>query len=176
LGTFGDAVGVSIVGGKIIDGIDWTSAKENNIIVFAPINGDVDFATITGKARLSLGQFVRWVGGASYHYLDYELFEAKAYSPEYQTFSGLELHLFWPQKLLHFWGYGEIVYTGPYRGYVQDGLGEEPIVNIKLSFKMANFRFHWISQNVLSNPFFSRDYFISPGRFNSYGFTWEFFD
>jgi hypothetical protein len=69
-----------------------------------------------------------------------------------------------------------LAYAGPYHGLVQDDLGEEVVVNIKLSFKMGHFRFHWISQNTLSISYYPKDYWLNLGRYNSYGFTWDFID
>jgi hypothetical protein len=176
LGPVDKSVGVKVTGGRIRDGIDWVNRKEGALTVFSPANGDVSFATVTTDARIGLGEYFHFLSGGSYHYLDYENFETKPYSPKYQAFSGLELHVFWPQKLIHFWAYGEFVFTGPYDGYVQTGLGKEPVFNVKASFKLGGFRFHWISQNVLSNPYSPREYFEIPGRYNSYGFTWDFFN
>ena len=174
LGPVGTNAGLSVTAGKIFDGIDWVYGPSGYLTLFQPANGDVEFATVTADTRLSITDFLRFRGGASYHYLDYQNFDSKPYSPEYQAFSGLELHLFWESRRIDLWGYGEVVYAGPYDGYVVTGLGQEPVINVKLSAKMGAFRFQWISQNVLLNEYSVRDYSLQTGRYNSYGFTWFF--
>ena len=77
-------------------------------------------------------------------------------------------------KRIDFWGYGEIVYTGPYDGYVETGLGEEFVANAKVSAKMGAFRFHWIFQNVFARQYGARDFHLNRGRTVYYGFTWFF--
>jgi hypothetical protein len=176
IGRPDNSLSVSATGGKIWDGIDWVTAQDGNLTVFGPSNGDVDFASVSTIGRVRFADFARFKGGASYNYVDYQLFEKRAYTPEYQAFSGLELHLFWSQKLIDFWAYGELVYVGPYDGYVQSGLGDQVVTNVKLSFKMGNFRFHWILQNSLSSVFNPRDYWRIPGYTAYYGFTWDFKD
>jgi hypothetical protein len=68
------------------------------------------------------------------------------------------------------------VYVGPYDGFRQDELGDVAVVNVKLSFKMGNFRFHWISQNSLMQEYYPRDYWRVVNYTTYYGFTWDFFD
>ncbi len=174
LGSQRNNASLQLTGGRIFKGIDWIQQEEGTRTVFSPANGDIDFATLTVGGRCGWSQFLNFKTGGSYHYLDYDNFESKAYTPEYQVFSGLEMHVYWPQKLIDFWAYGEVVYVGPYHGYVEDGLGKEAVCNVKLSFRMSRFRFHWVIQNVLSNVYASREYYEFPGRYNSYGFTWDF--
>ncbi|MCD6249040.1 MAG: hypothetical protein J7J98_01750 [candidate division Zixibacteria bacterium] len=166
----------SAIGGKVWDGIDWLRRYEGDLEVYTPVNGDINFANVTGTARFELSDFLHFKGGGSYHYTDYELLIDPAYSPEYQFFSGMELHLFWSQKLIDLWAYGEVVYTGPYHGFVGDDLGEQAIVNVKLSFNMGHFRFHFVSQNALSVLYYPKDGWQNPGRYTTYGFTWDFID
>ena len=174
LGRPDNGISLLITGGKILDGIDWRHVHDGNTVVFSPVNSDIDFATVTGKNAIRISDLLRFHGGASYHYLDYAEFDDKAYSPEYQFFSGLELHVFWPQKLIDLNAYGEIVYVGPYDGYEKTGLGQEPVANVKLSFRMGSFRFHYIFRNVLSRVYEAREDFAFLGRYNSWGFTWTF--
>lgn len=174
LGSLGNNVGLSVTGGKIIDGIDWQNVQEGDNTLFMPANGDISFVTATADARITLADFLRFKGGGSYHYLDYAGFPDRAYAPEYQAFSGMELHLFWSQKLIDLYAYGEFLYTGPYHGYVQQNLGDQALFNTKLSFRMGSFRFHWVIQNVLLTTYSPREYFHFAGRYNYYGFTWEF--
>lgn len=176
LGGRANRISVTASGGRIWDGIDWLSRGEGNLTVFTPVNGRVDWTTVSTTTRVGLSSFLHFKGGGSYHYLDYENFADRPYSPEYQAFSGMELYLFWSQKLINLFAYGEVVYTGPYHGLQQQDLGKQAIVNIKLSFIMGHFRFHWISQNTTSQSYFPKDYWVIPGRYNSYGFTWDFID
>jgi hypothetical protein len=67
-------------------------------------------------------------------------------------------------------------YVGPYDGYVQSGLGDVVLTNVKLSFRMGSFRFHWILQNSLARAYNPRDYWKNYGYAAYYGFTWDFFD
>jgi len=174
LGRPDNSVGVSVTGGKIFDGIDWKNEREGDQTVFWPVNGDIDFVNVTSHTSIRMADFLRLHAGAAYHYLDYEGFEGKAYAPEYQSFSGLELHLFWRQKLIDLYAYSEIVYVSSYNGYEESGLGERAVVNAKLSFRMSRFRFHYVFQNVLANVYESREYFRRLGRYNYWGFTWDF--
>jgi len=175
-GRIRKSLSLSVVGGHTWDGIDWLTRREGGRDLFSPFNGDIDWVSITTLARFGLSDFLRFKGGGSYHYLDYENIADPVYSPEFQLFSGLEMHLFWSQKLIDLYAYGEVVYSGPYHGYVQQNLGEQAIVNVKLSFKMGHFRFHFISQNTLSAAYYPKDYWQNPGRYSSYGFTWDFID
>ena len=108
--------------------------------------------------------------------MDYRQFDKKPYLPDYQLFSGLELHVYWRQRLLHLYAYGEIVYSGGYDGYVQTGLGNDPVANVKISFRIKKFRMHYVVQNALNREYTSRDYITFPGRYNYYGITWNFGD
>jgi len=174
LGRPDNSISLHITGGRILDGIDWRHVREGNQVVFSPVNGDVDFATFTGKSAIRISDLLRFHGGASYHYLDYAEIDNKAYAPEYQFFSGMELHVYWPQKLIDLNAYGEVVYVGPYDGYDKIGLGMEPIANVRLSFRMGSFRFHYIFRNVLSRVYEAREDFAVLGRYNSWGFRWIF--
>lgn len=174
LGSLASNIGVAATGGKIIDGIDWQNIQNGNQTLFSPINGDVNFATVTASTRYRLANYVHFKGGGSYHYLDYENFADKAYAPELQAFSGTELHLFWSQKLIDLYAYGEMVYVGRYHGYAKPDLGERLVFNAKLSFRMSSFRFHWVIQNSFSEVYDSREDFSFPGQYNYYGFTWDF--
>lgn len=172
-----DRYGLSgrLTGGKIIDGIDWIRS-DSSTALFMPRNGDVEFAGITGRGYLRLADFLRVNAGASYHHVKYERLEKRPYAPEYQAFSGMELHLFWRQKLIDLFGYAEAVYVGRYHGYDTYNLGNEVIVNAKLSFRMGKFRFHYIYHNLLASSFYTREQFITSGRLNTWGFTWDFLD
>jgi len=176
LGRPDNSLSISSAGGKIWDGIDWLPRLSDNKLTFTPGNGDITWGSVSGTGRLRLADFLRFKGGGSYRHSDYEAAEQRSYAPEYQAFSGMELHLYWRQKLIDFWAYGELVYVGPYDGLRQADLGNIAVVNVKLSFKMGNFRFHWISQNSLMQEFFPRDYWRVVNYTTYYGFTWNFFD
>jgi hypothetical protein len=176
LGPKGQGLMLSAVGGRIRDGIDWLRRYRESLEFYSPANGDIDFASVTGSARLELSDYLRFKGGGSYHYIDYELVADPAYSPEYQFFSGMELHLLWAQKLIDLWAYGEVVYASRYHGHVQWDMGERIITNVKLSFRMGHFRFHFVSQNALSMLHYPKDGWQNPGRYTTYGFTWDFID
>jgi hypothetical protein len=178
LGSPENNIGMSITGGKIFDGLDWQSQPKTDSLgsptFFSPINGDVTFINVSIQPKLKLKDFVTFTGGGAYHYLDYDAFESKAYSPDYQFFSGTELHVYWSQRLLDLFAYGEIVYTGPYDGYDKKGLGQELLANAKLSFGLKDFRFNFVFQNVLSRVYQSREYITFPGRYFYYSLTWTF--
>jgi hypothetical protein len=175
LGSVDNNLGVHVVGGHIYDGIDWWhDESDGDQTVFSPLNGDVDFLSPSGDLSVRVADFIRFHGGASYHWVDYEHAEERAYTPEFQTFSGLELHVYWPQRLIHLFAYGEIVYTGAYDGYDKTGLGENPVANVKLSFQMSKFRFHFVIQNALSRVYDAREDFFRLGRYNYWGFVWNF--
>ena len=86
----------------------------------------------------------------------------------------MELHVYWSQRLIHFFAYGEVVYTGEYDGYDRTGLGNDPVLNLKLSFEMGSFRFHYVFQNMISRVYEQREYFQRLGRYNYWGFVWNF--
>ncbi|MDX9857216.1 MAG: hypothetical protein RBT76_05460 [candidate division Zixibacteria bacterium] len=167
-------------GGKILDGIDWKQTSEvidgNLTRVFSPINGDIDFASVSVEPSLKIWDLIRFSAGGAYHYTSYAAYEGETrpYAPDYQFWAGGELHVYWPQKLIHLFAYGEIVYTSSYDGYYELNLGQDPVFNARLSLQMGRFRFHFIFQNVLNRVYQSRENSSFLGRFNSYGFTWNF--
>lgn len=171
---------VSITGGKIFDGIDWKNSSETDIFgpfrLFMPVNGDINFVNITGQQQLSPGDWLHFRTGGSYHYVDYDAIEDKAYQPKYQGFAGTELHFWWPQRLMHLYAYAEAVYSSSYHGYDEPDLGEEVIINTKVSFSMKQFRFHFVIENLLNNNHRVRDFLTNPGQFSYYGFVWNFLD
>ena len=179
-GSVDNNANLSVTGGRITDGIDWLNTDVSDATgsyrLFSPVNGDIDFADIRLMQKLRLKDFLRFSAGGAYHYLDYESFEEKPYQPDYQIFSGLELHIFWPQKLIDLFAYGEVVYSSAYDGYDTIGLGEDVIANVKVSMRMKDFRFHFVIQNVLSTVYEPYEDYVIPGRYSYYGFTWNFLD
>lgn len=177
-----DRANVTLIatGGRIADGIDWVLSNEviegNSTRVFSPMNGDIDFATISAEPAITLWDFVRFSAGGAYFFTEYELYPDgnRPYAPDYQGWAGGELHVYWPQRLIHLFAYGEVVYSSAYDGYYDLNLGQDPVFNARLSLQMGKFRFHFIFQNVLNRVYASRENSSFLGRFNSYGFTWEF--
>lgn len=174
------ALRAEVNAGYIFDGIEWYQrlAPEFSGIpwLFSPINTDVRYATATVTKRFALGDFLAFQGGGSYHFVDYELLEDRPYQPEYQVFSGLELHYYWRAKLMHFWAYGEVVYVGPYEGIAETPLGEQAVFNGKASFSMGNFRFRLVYQNLLRQSIQWREGLFADDWMITWGFTWNFFD
>jgi hypothetical protein len=169
---------VEVTGGRIYDGIDWLNSFEtiNGSVVrlFEPQNGDIDFVTTTVQPQVRIADFLRLLAGASYHYTAYETTLRPAYAPEYLAFAGGEIHIFWPQRLLDFYAYGELVYTGPYDGLDGEPLGQGPVANTLLAVQMGRFRFHFAFNNVFSRVYEQREDNFFVGRYTSYGFVWNF--
>ncbi len=178
-GTMDNNVSFSVTGGKIIDAIEWSSIKTGTTISerhFTPLNNDISFATVSVRPRFRISDFLKFSSGGAWHKYDYDSLGERPYQPEYNFFTGLELHHYWQDRLIHLYAYGELVYTGPYNGYDKPGLGKELIANAKLSFGLKNFRFHFVFQNNFDNVYEVRESITIPGRFFYYGITWNFFD
>ncbi len=178
-GSLKNALKVSVTGGLIQDGIIW----RNRIVTdglgrteFSPINSDISFVDLSSHQRLKLGSLITLHAGAAFHFNEFSDTAFVPYSPEYDLFAGSELHVYWRQKIMHLYAYGEILYTGPYYGYSNILLGEEPILNSKVSFRIKNFKFSYHFQNVLSNTYMSREGMVFPGRYTFYNITWKFFN
>lgn len=167
-----------VTGGRIFDGIDWRNSYENingtAVRLFEPRNGDLDFVTVTVQPQVRITDFLRLLAGGSYHYTAYDAWARPAYAPEYQAFVGGELHVFWPQRLLDFYAYGELSYIGPYEGLDGEPLGKNPVANTKLAVQMGRFRFHFAFNNVFSRVYEQREGSFFVGRYTSYGFVWNF--
>ncbi len=165
----------SVTAGKITDGIDWRHRDSaDQVVRFAPINGDIDFTNVMIQPRMKLYDFLTCLGGVSFRNIEYGAFENKAYSPDLQAFSALELHVFWPKTLMDLFAYGELTYVGAYQGYSGQDLGEELVANVKLSFAVKDYRMHFVWKNVLSNIYRSREFLSMTGRYYYYGLIWEF--
>lgn len=178
-GKLEQALRLEVTGGTIINGIDWNHQilpSTPELVIFSPMNENVNFVTVSGEKSLKFNGWFNLHGGAAYHYVSYAGDNSRPYQPDYNAFGGAELHYFWKQKLIDFWAYGEAVYVGPYDGYFEPNLGNTVICNAKVSFKMGNFRFHVVWQNVFGRLYQARDYFSNDGQMVSYGFTWKFFD
>jgi len=180
LGSKTDKFEICVTTGRVWDGIDWQHRhlldNTESQTAFSPINDDISFFDLSGGPQFLLGDALTVLAGGAYHHVDYENHPDRAYQPEFQFFSGGELYLYWSQRLLHLYAYGELVYTSSYTGYGGDALGENVLANAKLSFRIKNFRFHYVFQNVFGNVFHPREGTTNPGRYDYYGFTWDFFD
>lgn len=165
-------------GGRIYEGIDWvpsiTDIDGTVTRLWRPENGDVEYLTGTLMPQLRIADFLRLHAGGSYHYVEYELFTERPYTPEYQVFAGGELHYFWRQKLVHFFAYGEMIFDGPYDGWLVTNLGEEMVFNGKLSIEMGKFRFNFTFKNIFAELYQDRETNFHEGRTTSYGFVWHF--
>lgn len=178
-GSYKNNLRLSATGGKLIDGIEWKHVVFNQINekqIFYLENDDITFADFQMRHALELSDKLRLLTGGAYHTADYKSDYEPAYAPDYQIFSGMELHVFWPQKQMDLFAYGEIVYAGEYSGYKGIKLGKEPIMNFKLSFQIKSFRFHYIWQNPLLRSYQVKENFTYQSRLTSYGITWHFFD
>ncbi len=179
-GNLDNAAGIDITGGQIRDGIDWHHEIMADSITefteFRPMNGDIDFVSVSFYQKLKYRELATLTSGGSWRKLEYAEFDDKAYLPEYQIFSGLELHHYLKKQRLHVFAYGEITYVGPYHGYVVQNLGRDLIVNVKLSVGLTNFRFHLVWQNMLNTAYSQRDYMTFRGSFFYYGLVWNFND
>ncbi len=178
-GTIDNNLSINVTGGKITDAIEWSSKNTSGTITvrhFTPVNDDIAFITASVKPRLRISDILRFNAGAAYHKYDYDSLGERPYQPEYNLFTGLELHHFWRDRLVDLFAYGELTYTGPYAGYDKSSLGKDLIANAKLSLGLKNFRFHFVFQNTFDNVHEAREELTIPGRFFYYGLTWNFFD
>ncbi len=177
LGTVDNNIRFSATGGRITDGIDWqptyVSAAAIPYLLFSPINHDIDFYDLDLQQNLQLSDLLHLKLGGAYRHIDNHG-ATSAYQPKYEFFSGLELHVYWPQRITHLFAYGEIRYVGEYDGYAVTGLGKEFVANAKLSFQMKKFRFHYVFENIFNKIYFARENFDYFGRYNYFGFTWSF--
>ena len=178
-GTADNNVSINITGGKISDAIEWSSLRIGTTISvrqFAPVNDDITFVTASMRPSFRIADFLRFKAGAAWHKLNYDSLGERPYQPEYNFFTGLELHHYWKDRLVHLYAYGELTYTGPYDGYDKQGLGKELVSNAKLSLGLKDFRFHFVFQNTFDNIYEARENMTIPGRFFYYGLAWKFSD
>ncbi len=180
LGSKSNNLRLAATGGSIMDGIDWYHSSESDSIgsytLFKPRNGDVEFLDISAQSRLSKGNWLSLLTGGAWRKVEYSEADSAPYQPEYQVFGGLELHYFWQSKLTDLFLYGELVYHGPYDGYKAIDLGQDPVLNVKASIALKDFRFHFVWQNMLEYTYEMREGQTIPGRFFYYGLTWNFID
>ena len=181
LGPPTTAIRLSVTGGTIFDGIEWQNESVfdgvgSSYTLFSPVNSDFDFLSTTLQKRFGLLDLFSFSAGGSYHWSQYERFTSKPYSPEYQIFASGELYVYWPQKIMHLFAYGEIVYNSEYEGYGGSALGLVAVVNVKLSFQIKGFRFHYVVQNALGNIYEPRENWVNSGRYAYYGLTWNLLD
>ena len=174
------ALRLSVTGGRITDGIDWRNYETNDEDItydlFTPENGDVDFVDFSVSERLQLNRYMNLSGGVAVHSISYENLDTTYYTPDFQSYAGLELHLPWDSRKVDFYGYAELVYIGPYDGYEDLELGDYPLINGKLTLEMGPFRFFTVFENITSQTYRTRDYFHNTDQFFYYGIAWHFLD
>lgn len=178
LGKTGSDLMLSVTGGKMFDAIDWHRSDTAGLTFgnYSTANEDIEFADLAVRQRLSWRDMFYWSGGGSYRYVRMGDNDSLPYTPDYQAFSNAGIHYYIGRLDLHLYGYGEVVYHAAYEGYDGGSLGEEAIVNVKLSFRIKRFQFYYISQNALNVYYRAREDYTIPGRFNYYGVNWEFLD
>lgn len=178
LGKAGNDISLSVTGGHIKDGIDWqkTESLIFSLGEYAPVNRDINFGTAALKKKIALGTLVNFSGGASYHYIEIDGDDDPPYSPDFQVFTNLELYYHVRKIDVHFYAYGEAVYSDLYTGYNGSEYGQDAVINVKLSFRIKKFRFYYIFQNIAASEYYSREDYLFYDRFNYYGVTWEFWD
>jgi hypothetical protein len=179
LGSLRTNIELSAVVGRLTDAIEWRHRRiqgTTQYSLFEPINTDISFVNTTARVRLALGSMIDFLGGVSWRKVDYDSIEAKPYQPDLQAFSGLQLHVYWPQKAVHLYGYGELVYSDNYDGYDLQSLGNTAVFNVRLTIGLRNFEWHFVLRNITGLQYQAREYMTYPGRFTYYGLTWHFFD
>ena len=181
LGKVGSDLLLSLTAGKIWEGVDWNmrpyiDTTALSLTAFSPVNHYVQFADLSIRQRAFLKKSIHWLGGAALHYIKVEKNTDPPYAPVYQAFSGLELYHYIQTLDLHLYAYGEMVFVGRYHGLHGTRLGEKPIANAKLSFRIKKFRFYYVFQDILNLIYQNREDYSIEGRYNFYGFTWEFLD
>ncbi len=178
VGQAGSDLSLAVTGGKIKDAIDWIKFDTVGYASggYRPANHNIDFVSTTLKQRITLGENFYWSGGGSYHYVKYSDNANPPYTPEYQTFTNLEVYYYVFPLDLHLYAYGELLYTGPYTGINGQKFGKAPVFNVKLSFRIKKFRFYYLFQNMLNREYEAREDYPLVGRNNYYGITWEFLD
>jgi hypothetical protein len=174
LGSRDNAIGIGVTGGRIENAVEWVRQTEPTVSTTSPVNVGRTFVGLSATTRFRIADVARFHAGAGYNHVDRTDNRPRYYAPETQAFAGLELHWNWTQKLIHLRGYGELVYTGPYHGYVEQELGDHILANGTVSFQMGGFRFIYVFRNILGLAYNSRDYMPTYGRYVSYGFVWNF--
>jgi len=186
-GNEGDDLLLSVTGGKIFDGIDWVrtdSIPDDTGIVWSSRilgtyraeNRDIEFVNVTARQKLSWKKFLNWSGGASYHYVRIDGSTDLPYSPDYQFYTNLGLHIYLRKFDLHLYGFGEAIYQQPYKGFFGTEIGDNITLNARLSFRVKRFTFFYIFQNIQANVYELREDYVFPGRYLTYGVNWEFLD
>ena len=174
LGSRDNAIGMSVTGGRIENGVEWIRLADSAYRLTTPANVSRSFTGVSATSRFRIADIARFHAGFGYNYAMRSDDRPRYFAPKTQAFAGLELHWNWTQKLIHLRGYGELVYTGPYRGYAEQSLGDNFLVNSTLTFQMGGFRFFYVFRNIFDIQYDSRDYLSTGGRYVSYGFVWNF--
>jgi hypothetical protein len=172
-------LGVNIAAGKIYDGVTWLAETEfvgDTSGSFHPANLTTAFATVDASVSARIANFLRWRGGAAWHNIKSKERDSTPYAPEYNAFTGGELHWNWTQTGTHLYAYGELMWTGPYHGYFGKILGEDLAANTKLTLEMKDFHLFFVFQNVFYKYIEQREFYPTQTRSFYYGLTWWFED
>lgn len=171
---------LSVAAGRIFDALNWLGEIDVDTAPlatyhrFRPINSGIEYFSIAGGPRFSFGQTLYLTGGAGYNYVTFDTLPDRPYQPTYRLFAASELHWYWKPKLIHLRGYAEVNWIGRFHGYDQYGMGEELVVNTKVSFQMNRFRFYVAHENLFGPNSQVREAFDKLYRIFSYGFEWQF--
>ncbi|MEA1980934.1 MAG: hypothetical protein U9N54_08170, partial [candidate division Zixibacteria bacterium] len=119
IGTKKSRISSSITGGMIIDGIDWSFIEDNQteLDVYQPVNNDKTFFDVSLKGSLPVLDLFKFSAGGAYHFINNKDIDRNLYQPDYQLFASGQLHYYWKQKLIHFYVYTDLTYSGLYDGW-----------------------------------------------------------
>jgi len=185
LGQPGNDLQISLTGGKIFAGIDWEhyylDTLGGTFDAYRPINHDIDFIGATLLKRFTYRDNIWLYGGVTCRYDKVGGNDNPYYSPDFQGFAAIQLHHYVDLIGTHFYGYLEAIGIGKYdtpESFQSPGytFGNQAVVNLKLSFRIKEFRFYFVSQNLLAEYYSMRDGYPINDRFAFYGLTWKFLD
>ncbi len=176
IGTKESRISSSITGGLIIDGIDWCFIEDTQtgVDIYQPVNNDKTFIDVSLKGYLPLLDLFKFTAGGAYHFINNKDIDTNLYQPDYQLFASGQLHYYWKQKLIHFYAYSDLTYSGLYNGWGEREMGQNLIFNSKLTLKLKSFRFFYVFQNMFRTSYNNTDYITIPDNFLSYGIHWDF--
>ncbi len=176
---------LSLTGGRILDAIVWDrtllDTLGDNVTAYRPSNRDMDFIALSLSKNFRWRDFFTWHGAAAWRYMDLSGYENPAYHPDWQIFSSLELYHYVRVIDVHFYGYLEGTLSDSYAteglmGSPVMTLGEQGVLNARLSFRIKKFNFYFNWQDLLNHDFRMHEGYYISGRLFSYGLTWQFID
>lgn len=173
---------LNLTGGSIGDAIDWKrnvaidSTGADTTALFSPINHDLTFASASVNLRQRVFKLITLTAGAAKFWYDSDSLSERLYRPEYNIFTGGEFHVHWSQTGVDLFAYGEYVYRGTYEGYVVNDMGDNGVVNTKVSLGIRRFRLFFVTENVFLSDYGDRELNQYFGRETHWGFTWQFTD